>query len=515
MRFPRNVGSRAAIFFALALTFQIETLLVSPRSDSAAWLFIGARQSHGQMPGRDLWDNKLPLIYLVGRLAMATGHPQAFLWLLEASLTAIGALAASAMVCGSSKRSESDKAPNLSAPILTGSLLCVLSGAPSFHAGGYMTEIYAMPLSAVAAWLTLRTLQRPESWRTALGAALLWTIAVSFRLPLALAPLALASYAALVLPPRLTLRAVPFVSMGISLGILVVFCHPMMAGYLTQCIDEAVLWPLGWSRPRVPGPLVLSTPERLYALAKDIAKLGWIHAASTAGLLAAYRTGQRPIVGVAACWYLAALFSAALGWASYAHYLYVALAPACLCAGLLIRCAQGKAAAWVGAALVGITTVVVTVQVSRELWRNKNGEDGDDRTAVVRYIHDHVGPQESVFVWGWSWSADLLYRIDRPPGNRHFLGHTYFDMDASLFDEMVDTLNLSPPAWIVDDRKRDKPSLRGPNPSAWTEGVASLPRLQDFIRSAYRQVASFGRFAILQYRGAGALRQGPDEPDPD
>ena len=35
------------VFFLLALIFQIETLLIPARQDSAAWLFMGARQSHG------------------------------------------------------------------------------------------------------------------------------------------------------------------------------------------------------------------------------------------------------------------------------------------------------------------------------------------------------------------------------------------------------------------------------------------------------------------------------------
>ncbi len=161
----RIMGRIARVYLALSAAFQIETLLIPPRQDSAAWLFMAARQEYGQMPGRDLWDNKLPLTYLIGRAAHASGHPQLFLWLLESAVTAAGGMA----VFAAARRMTTPRAATVA-----GGLLCVASGAPAFHAGGYMTEIYAMPLSAIAVWLGLCSLDRPGRVAHALGAGLAW-----------------------------------------------------------------------------------------------------------------------------------------------------------------------------------------------------------------------------------------------------------------------------------------------------------------------------------------------------
>ena len=163
------------LFLTLALTSQIETLLIAPRDDSAVWLYIAARQAHDEMPGRDLWDNKLPLIYQIGRLALWTGRPQATLWLLEGLLTAAGALAIERLL-----RRMGEPAGARAAAIL----LCLVSGLPGQHAGGYMTEIYAMPLTAAAAWLSVAAAQR-RSTSCGFAAGLCWGLAVSFRMTLA------------------------------------------------------------------------------------------------------------------------------------------------------------------------------------------------------------------------------------------------------------------------------------------------------------------------------------------
>ena len=502
------------LFFGLSLVFQIETLLVAPKSDSAAFLYIGARQAAGQMPGRDLWDNKLPLIYQIGRAAMATGSPRAFLWLVEAALTALGALAVCKLVPGKPAPERTIAPARIAAPapdragLAAGILLCVICGAPSYHAGGFMTEVYAMPLSALAVFLSWRSFTRAgRSAGYGIAAGLCWAVAISFRLPLGLAAVGVVGYCAVAISPSVSVsqarRSSKLVCLtahvvGLLLGVLVVFAHPIAAGYARDSLDVAILWPLGLSGERVAGPLTLTAAERLADFAQDIAKLGWLHAAAIVGFFLGRHGPNRSLAGVAAVWYAAATASAALGWVSYAHYQYVAFAPICLGCGLLFGRLRRPLAGRLAVGIVALTAVVICTQNVRTLTKQDRRSTDVERSAVVDYLHTATDTEASVYIWAWNRSADLLYRIDRPPGNRHFMAHSYFNMDLSLFDEMVEAFVADPPAWIVVDRHRRKPDLIGPTTTEWEQTTPSLRRLREFVQRQYRTEAEFGRYTILR-----------------
>lgn len=488
---------RFALFFALALAFQCETAIVTPRADSAAWLFMAQRQQSGEMPGKDLWDNKLPLIYLVGRAAVMTGHPQNALWFLEAVLTAAGALSIARMVDQSTPNATSKSRPGT----IAGAILCVASGAVSYHAGGYMTETYAMPLAAIAAWCTLNTLEPGRSIFYGVLSGCFWTLAVSFRLPLGLAAVGVAGFS--MIPSGGGTRRLFRVgchAIGIGAGLLAVFAHPIMAGYLSECIDAAVLWPLGIGHVRTPGALTLGAADRLRDWAQDIFKLGWLHAAAVAGIVIRWRGRNARNSQFAAIWYVAALLSAAWGWASYAHYQYVAFAPACLSIGLLLIDMRPPLARFVPRALIAVTVVIVGLQVVREAAGNRLAHDDADKQAAFEYTRSHALPGESVFLWAWGRNADLLYKLNRSPGVRHFMAHAYLDMDATLFDEFVTEIIHAPPRWILEDTRRNKPSLSGPADESVESSVPSVRTLREFVARDYSREAVFGPWSIHRLR---------------
>lgn len=518
---------RLGLFFVLSLAFQCETAIIPPRADSAAWLFMGQRQAFGEMPGRDLWDNKLPLIYLVGRLAMFTGHPQVFLWLVEAALTAAGALAVSAIV----DASQTSNRPSRSGT-LAGVLLCITTGAVSYHAGGYMTEIYAMPLSAIAAWCTLRARNEPARWVMAMASGLLWTLAVSFRLPFGLAAVAIVSCVLFSTPKPFRVRLLGCHLVGILGGAFVIFFHPVFAGYLRDCIDAAILWPLGIGHDRVPGPFTPSTAKRLADWAQDALKLGWLHAAAIGGIVVAWRASirtatvkERPstpdgeaasestnrslIIGTVALWYAAAMFSAAWGWASYAHYQYVAFAPMCLGIGILISHLRPPHQIRVATSLLVVTTAVVGFQVSRELWRYQASGDDAEQSAAIAFINNQAAPEDSVLVWAWGRSADALYRLNRSPGTRHFMAHSYFDMDLTLFNEFSNHLKSD---WILEDSRRDKPPLRFEPLKPFSPTPDSLLRVQQLVSSRYQPMATFGPWRVFKRRPPDFLAMPATQP---
>ncbi len=269
------------------------------------------------MPGRDLWDNKLPLIYLIGRAAMATGHPKLYLWLFEAALTALGACAVARIVeeCSADqaiRRAAASDRPNFAA-LAGGAALCVVSGEPSFHAGGFQTEVYAMPLSALAVMLLLKAMAGGSRFANPAAAGLLWTIAVSFRLPLGLAAVGVTAVVLLLVNRGRRVRFASLTVLGVAAGVAVVFAHPLLAGYLRECVECAVLWPLDWHGRRIPGPLVPSTADRLKDCLQDVLKLAWLHVPAVAGYVVAVRKGLGRLMAPAIVWYAAAMASSAWG----------------------------------------------------------------------------------------------------------------------------------------------------------------------------------------------------------
>jgi len=502
----------ALLFWLLACCSQIETLLIEPRSDSAAWLYMGARQAHGQMPGRDLWDNKLPLIYLMGRAAMALGCPRLFLWLTEAGLTAVAATAVLVLLRRVDKSAlpASDPARSFRTPALAaGLLLCIVAGAPSFHAGGFKTEIYAMPLSVLALVLSLLSIQRGGRFWMGAAAGGCWTLAVSFRLPVAIVALAAVVYiAATCRGPRWWAWMAAHIT-GLVVGGFLVLLHPLLAGYLRECIAASVLWPAGLNGEHIPGPLSISTGRRFAEVGQDLLKLGWLYVPAVCGLVLAWRRGEKAFVGLVGLWLIAALASAASGWASYAHYLYISFAPACLACGLLIGHASSLQSRWWALGLLGLAALVVGFQNIKEIVRYGPGKIDPDRIATRQFLLRETEPTDGVFIWAWNRSAPLLYEIDRPPGTRHFLAHTYFNMDMGLSAEMVAEFEAEMPRWIVEDTWRNRPPLIGsPNPAQFVPPPASLARLQQLVNQNYDSVASYGHFTVLKRRCADPHQPG-------
>lgn len=487
---------RFILFFVIALICQCETALVTPRADSAAWLFMGQRQAFGEMPGRDLWDNKLPLIYLIGRLAMFTGHPQVFLWLVEAALTAVGALAVAFMVDLGTQNEFKPTRP----ATMAGALLCIASGIASYHAGGFMTECYAMPLSALAVLCTFLAVRSPASNHCAIFAVLsglTWTLAVSFRLPLGLA--AVGVWGVLLTQIKSVRHQFIFTgghAFGVLAAVAVVTIHPLMSGYLEDCIDAAILWPLGIGHDRIPGPFTPKTTERLADWTQDILKHGWLHAAAIWGILVARRNCSSGISRLVTVWYVTAILSAAWGWASYAHYQYVALAPICLATGLLFKSSVASNRRHLAPAVIAITSMVTSFQAGKEIHRELLALSDTDRIHSFRWINTKAASTDSVLLWAWGRNADLLCQLNRPPGVRHFMAHAYLDMDLALFNEFVAEFMNTPPEWVFEDTRRDEPPLTRDSDQQNTPRIESVAALQQFIADRYTNEAAFGPWVI-------------------
>lgn len=189
------------------------------------------------------------------------------------------------------------------------------------------------------------------------------------------------------------------------------------------------------------------------------------------------------------------------GWTSYAHYQYVSLAPACLGWGLLVRFLPSQRAKAVSLALLLTAGLIVGVQTGRLAIKDRSRRDVADEASVREYAQSHFGTEDCVLFWLWRRSSNLLYQIDRSPGTRHFLAHAYLELDDALFSEFVNSFAAASPDWIIEDDRRNKPSLSGPLDPPPDGAAADVKRLQEFVRGHYATTASFGHFHVREFVG--------------
>jgi hypothetical protein len=174
----------------------------------------------------------------------------------------------------------------------------------------------------------------------------------------------------------------------------------------------------------------------------------------------------------------------------------------------MLHC-QTRRARLAPAALVLVTAVVVLSQNARVFLRSRARAVDPDQASLVQYLHDHTAPSDTVLMWTEGRDGELLLRVNRPPGVRHFMAHSYFDMDLALFAELVIEFVAKPPLWIVQDTRRKDPLLTGPAHCPWEASIPALQQIQQFVREHYHWEASFGRFEV--WRRAGPPGTAPSD----
>lgn len=499
----RSFVGRVIVYFVLCLIAQIATLVLPPREDSAVRLFVAERMSAGDVFGRDIWDNKLPPIYLVGQAANATGHPQIALWLWEAALTAVAATMVDRIV---------RRAGSAGMGMPAACVMCLAAGLPSVHAGGYMTEIYAMAFAATGVYLAWHALSG-ASYIQAVLSGMCWCLSVAFRLPLVI----VAVPVVLVLSIRLRNTAEPEASRrsassigllagqlaGGLLGLLLVFADPIARGYLADCLHVAIDWPLNISAVRIPGPMVPTNSARFVDFANDLLMAAWLHVPALIGFVLALRRWResaavRRLVVACLVWHVASLATGMTGWASYGHYLYVALAPAAVGIGLLLSelpAPRQRPLAWAHA----LVALVVTAGMSgTNIVKRRMASDESAMHCVADFIHASSGPRDTVFCWISGRDARLMSMIGRSAGNPHIIAPFYFRMDLRLLNEWSLHMLARPPDWIVEDLEIRRPSIRDTGRYAWESTIPGLAAVQNLVKSNYKEQGRCGRMAILK-----------------
>jgi len=111
--------------------------------DSGAFLYVGWRILNGELPYKDVWDHKPPLIFYIDALGIMISNESKWgIWLIEFLSLSLAAFIAFAII-----RNTFGIAPALISTTIWLSTLALLIG------DGNMTTEYALPLQFIALWL--------------------------------------------------------------------------------------------------------------------------------------------------------------------------------------------------------------------------------------------------------------------------------------------------------------------------------------------------------------------------
>jgi 4-amino-4-deoxy-L-arabinose transferase-like glycosyltransferase len=420
--------------------------------DEGAYAVLASGLAAGQVPYRDLFDHKPPLVFLVYMLALPIpGDPVVALRLLAtgyllasgAALLALGwrlygrwaGLAALALTLayGSSLRFQGITF-NSEAILLLPALLACLA----------LVEALKRQRPALAGLaglgVGLATLAKP------VGGLLL--------LPLALALLAAPWFW------RTRLRALTLALAGGALPLLLV------AGWL-------------WTQGALPAAYeALVVYNRLYA-AESLA-MGWdfwglasiwgpmlmLAGPGMLGLLATLaRRELRQVPNLAAAgWGLALLGSALLSLRAYPHYYLVAVPFFALWAGAGLVLLSRLSARWLVLPASLVLLLVLLAPPLREIGALRGHTPTEQSTAlygadglnffaqadeVAAYVQQRVPPNQPIFVWAAE--PQIYYLAQRPPATR-FVYDYPLERLAGARDETLAALRREPPALIITYR---------------------------------------------------------------
>jgi len=504
---------------AVTLAMTAPALVLIPGRDSGVYLYVGQGILAGEVPYRDAWDHKPPLIHFIYALGLLlTGGRTWGPWLRE-----LLAVSAAGWLSVRLFQPLHGRGVALAVTAIWMLNLCAL-----MERGGY-TELFTLPLQMGALVLLVRWRTEPERLRWPLGLGLL--AGAAFLLRQNHLARFVAVFIAGALPGRgrqqlaRSLRGAGAVAAG---GLVAV--APFALYFLVQRA-----WGAMWDAAFVYNLLYtdVAPAERLRAIGFGLERIPWSYGALAVWLWSLGRLARRrpPAAGPGGALATAALVAVPLEFylsaasaKHFGHYFILCLpALAVLLAELCGFAARrgdapGRTARWWRAALV-VLVLAALASLRFDDLRARYRAMTDPATDLpyrqcAAFLRASTTPAETALVWG-SDPVILVLAGRRSP--TRFVGQyplmTRGYHLAEVTAEFVDDLARNPPAVIVDSGHGWFPSLAPgrhapvtlPDRSEARVYQPLLPMMAAFFAQVdrdYVRVASFGP-ADVYVRSAG------------
>lgn len=431
--------------------------------DSGVFLYAGWRILHGEIPYRDVWDHKPPVIFYINALGLAIAdHSRWGVWLIELILLFFAAFLGYLLI----KRLFGVL------PAALGLLLFCLSLVPLIQGGNFTTE-YTLPLQFAALWLFHRA---DPSERPALNFFLIGlTGAIAFLTKQTAVGVWLAIVVYLTVQRVVTKRGgqwareIVFIALGGSTFIALVALFFAVQGALPQFWSAAFEYNFVYSA-RAGGGL----PARLEMIEKGIrplARTGLFLFGAAGYLIAVGMTlpgrlslkgALSPLLWIGLINLPIELILIGLPGRTFPHYYMTLLPVLALFSGLAFQRVFSLVSIWkdrpamkyfLAAALAGFflwssfDNYLDQVYTYRRLTKSE---------AIVNYIRENTSPGDQVLIWGAETSVN--YFAERKSPTRfvyQYPLHRPEYVTEEMIHEFLDDVIRSRPRLIVDTGTQD------------------------------------------------------------
>lgn len=486
----------------IAMGVLLALLPVSPLNmpltyrDSGVFLYIGWRILHGEIPYRDLWDHKPPVIFYVNALGLALANGSRWgVWLIELGSLFIAAYIGFKLV----KRAFGTYPAVFSLYLWLASLILVIQG-------GNLTTEYTLPLQFACLWLACG-LDDPHrrSWRSyvigLLCGVLFFTKQNAVGVGIAITVYLVASRLSSGQVSRLVRELLTLLAGALTVAIVVVVFfaanHALPQFWSAAFVYNAAYSSGGlsaWIKSIVfsPFPLLQTGLLQFAIVGYGIALIGWLSGT-------ALFQGHRALLSIGLIGLPIEFLLVSLSGRSYAHYTMTLLPILSVFASLtfwvitdyLSRMGIRRSAT--ARLTVGILVLFSWALAPGYYMTASQFARARDDT-VVTYIQENTISSDSVLLWGADTRTNFFSQ--RPSPTRFSYQYPLYQpgyTNEIIIEEFLDAILQAQPRLIIDTQNPATPILDFP---------IKTEVLQDKIeavQATYRFKQDIGTWSVYEH----------------
>lgn len=507
MRRLQSVVSRIWEKFLISLGVLCVLLPISPLNmpstgrDSGVFLYMGWRILHGELPYRDIWDHKPPVVFYINALGLAiVNHSRWGIWFIEFVSLLTAAIIGYYLI----KKAFGTLSAVLSTLFWLLTLVFVIEG-------GNLTTEYTLPLQFAALWL-IYDVDKPEfpNWRYFLigfmGAITFFTkqtaIGIWIAIILYLTCRRLSSGQV-----RRWLRELFLVFTGSMVPVAAILIFFGVQGVLPQLWSAAFKYNVVYSSSTTD---LMSRLEPLYYGIMPLTTVGLFQFSMVGCVFAIILVlFKKDVLGhclslvtIGLFDLLIELFLVSTSGYVYSHY-YMAMLPVLsLFTGMLFWVFSSQITAWEipvmakYAFVIGVTLITMWGSFQRysdqvEAFREKRND------VAIRFIGEATSPDDYVLIWGAETSAN--YFSHRRSPSRFVYQYPLYQagyVDEKMIEEFLGDIVQKHPRLIIDTHNPTTPIYNFPIHSQ------AIDARIGYLQSHYQKVKVIDFWTIYKYRGA-------------
>jgi dolichyl-phosphate-mannose-protein mannosyltransferase len=474
-----------------------------PSRDSGVFLYVGWRLLSGDVPYRDVWDHKPPLIYFVDALGLTlTPHSLWGVWVLQLIFISFTLL----LVYKLLDREFGIYAALVGTVILTSGLLTILEK-------GNVTEEYALVFQAWCFWLFIPAWKNNFPLRSSFWMGVLGGLAFNFKQTTIGI---LVTYALILFTIRVFQRKFPFKDF---LSLLGGWLLPsiLLVGYL---VSQNALKDF-WEQAFLYNFVYIGTHEGIRRLIPVFLKgflylqNGWVLYLSILGWLAglAYAWFKRkaiaeihPLILIALVNLPIEIVFITISGRSILHYYLTPLPVMAIMVGTLVYTAPFLMSRMIGSSSqiiqrwspVIVLTLVVLAQIGQITYYPQYVSilSDNDHVPVIKYVEENTKDSDQVLLIGAESAVNFLARREAP--TRYVYQYPLALLGRrTMFEEYFREILANKPALIIDTRGQ---------PSLAEKLYTPLQKRSQIVRDGvkylgehYQQVAQFGNWVVYRF----------------